>query len=36
VREDYDALEIELTPGDLHELDEAFPPPREPQPLEMI
>lgn len=36
VREDYDALEIKLTPEDLHELDEAFPPPREPQPLEMI
>lgn len=36
VREDYEALEIELTPQDLHELDEAFPPPREPQPLEMI
>lgn len=36
VREDYDAPEIKLTPEDLHELDEAFPPPREPQPLEMI
>ena len=30
------AAEIKLTPEDLHELDEAFPPPREPQPLEMI
>ena len=36
VREDRDALEIRLTPEDLHELDEAFPPPRAPQPLEMI
>jgi diketogulonate reductase-like aldo/keto reductase len=36
VREDYDALEIKLTKEDLRELDEAFPPPREPQPLEMI
>jgi diketogulonate reductase-like aldo/keto reductase len=36
VREDYDALEVELTKADLHDLDEAFPPPREPQPLEMI
>ena len=36
VREDYDALEIKLTREDLHELDEAFPPPTEPQPLETI
>jgi diketogulonate reductase-like aldo/keto reductase len=36
VREDYDALEIKLTTEDLHELDGAFPPPREPQPLEVI
>jgi diketogulonate reductase-like aldo/keto reductase len=36
VREDYDALELRLTTEDLHELDEAFPPPREPQPLETI
>lgn len=36
VREDYDALELRLTKEDLAELDEAFPPPREPQPLEMI
>jgi diketogulonate reductase-like aldo/keto reductase len=36
VREDYDALDVRLTSEDLHELDEAFPPPREPQPLEMI
>ena len=36
VREDHDALAIRLTPEDLHELDEAFPPPREPEPLEMI
>jgi diketogulonate reductase-like aldo/keto reductase len=36
VREDFDALEIKLTSADLHELDDAFPPPRESQPLEMI
>ena len=36
VREDYDALELELTKADLRELDEAFPAPTEPQPLEMI
>ena len=36
VRENCDALEIKLTKEDLHELDEAFPPPREPQPLETI
>ena len=36
VREDYDALDVRLSSEDLHELDEAFPPPREPQPLEMI
>jgi diketogulonate reductase-like aldo/keto reductase len=36
VREDHDALALKLTPDDLHELDEAFPPPRGPQPLEMI
>jgi diketogulonate reductase-like aldo/keto reductase len=36
VREDYDALELELTEEDLRELDRAFPPPRHPQPLEMI
>jgi diketogulonate reductase-like aldo/keto reductase len=36
VRENSDALEITLTKEDLQELDEAFPPPREPQPLETI
>jgi diketogulonate reductase-like aldo/keto reductase len=36
VREDCDALEIKLTKEDLHDLDEAFPPPGEPEPLEMI
>jgi diketogulonate reductase-like aldo/keto reductase len=36
VREDRDALALKLTPDDLQELDEAFPPPRGPQPLETI
>jgi diketogulonate reductase-like aldo/keto reductase len=36
VQEDRDALALKLTPHDLQELDEAFPPPRGPQPLEMI
>jgi len=36
VREDYDALELELTNDDLRELDAAFPRPRKPQPLEML
>ena len=29
-------LDIRLTPGDLAEIDQAFPPPRRKQPLEMI
>jgi diketogulonate reductase-like aldo/keto reductase len=36
VRENHAALEIELTTGDLKELDEAFPPPRRKTELEMI
>jgi diketogulonate reductase-like aldo/keto reductase len=36
VRENRGALEIELTQADLDELDEAFPPPSGPTPLEMI
>jgi diketogulonate reductase-like aldo/keto reductase len=36
VREDHDALEIRLTGHDLAELDEAFPPPTGPHPLEVI
>jgi diketogulonate reductase-like aldo/keto reductase len=36
VREDRGALEISLTPADLEELDEAFPPPTGPTPLEML
>lgn len=36
VRENYAALDINLTPQDLAELDAAFPPPRAPQPLEML
>lgn len=36
VRENRAALDILLTPQDLSELDAAFPPPRAPQPLEML
>lgn len=36
VRDDHRALALELTVTDVHELDEAFPPPREPQPLETL
>ena len=36
VRENHNALAIELTTDDLRELDEAFPAPRERQSLEMI
>jgi diketogulonate reductase-like aldo/keto reductase len=36
VRENRAALELELTDQDLDELDRAFPPPSEPQPLEML
>ncbi|MET7902332.1 aldo/keto reductase [Streptomyces sp. NPDC005355] len=36
VRENRDALDLELTPKDLAELDRAFPPPTEPVPLEVL
>ncbi len=36
VRENCGALELKLTDEDLGELDVAFPPPRGPQPLEML
>jgi len=36
VRENRGALEIELAPEDLAELDVAFPPPTRKTPLEMI
>ncbi len=36
VRENHGALELELTGEDLDELDAAFPPPTEPQPLETL
>ena len=36
VRENRAALDIELDPDDLRELDEAFPPPRRKIPLEML
>ena len=36
VRENHAALELTLTNDDLRELDEAFPPPSGPQPLEML
>ncbi len=36
VRENRAALDIQLTPADLAELDRAFPPPRGSQPLEML
>jgi diketogulonate reductase-like aldo/keto reductase len=36
VREDAGALHLALTAADVRELDEAFPPPRESRPLEMI
>jgi diketogulonate reductase-like aldo/keto reductase len=36
VRENRDALELDLTPDDLAELDEEFPPPTGLTPLEMI
>jgi diketogulonate reductase-like aldo/keto reductase len=36
VRENCGALEVELTEHDLKELDAAFPPPAEPQPLETL
>jgi len=36
VRENVAALEVELTEADLDELDAAFPPPKKPQPLEIL
>lgn len=36
VSENRAALRVELTDADLARLDQAFPPPREPKPLEMI
>jgi diketogulonate reductase-like aldo/keto reductase len=36
VRENRGALELQLTPDDLAELDQEFPPPTGPTPLEMI
>ena len=36
VRQNHEALELKLTKDDLGELDEAFPPSREAQALEMI
>jgi diketogulonate reductase-like aldo/keto reductase len=36
VEENYGALELALTDGDLEELDAYFPPPEGPQPLEML
>jgi diketogulonate reductase-like aldo/keto reductase len=36
VRENRGALDVQLTREDLAALDSAFPPPREPRPLEMI
>ena len=36
VRENHAALDLELSDEDLDELDQAFPPPSEPQPLEML
>ena len=36
VRENCGALQVELTQQDVDELDAAFPPPAEPQPLEML
>jgi diketogulonate reductase-like aldo/keto reductase len=36
VRENRAALDLHLTPDDLAELDQVFPPPAEPRPLEII
>jgi diketogulonate reductase-like aldo/keto reductase len=36
VRENRAAIDLDLTPVDLGELGEAFPPPRGAQPLEML
>jgi diketogulonate reductase-like aldo/keto reductase len=36
VRENHRALALRLTDDDYRELNDAFPPPRKPQPLEML
>jgi diketogulonate reductase-like aldo/keto reductase len=36
VRENSEALRVQLTDQDLAELDRAFPPPAEPRPLESL
>jgi diketogulonate reductase-like aldo/keto reductase len=36
VRENRAALDLELTPEELSELDRAFPPPKRPEPLQML
>ena len=36
VRENHAAINVQLAPGDLAELDDAFPPPTRKKPLEMI
>jgi len=36
VQQNRAALDLRLTPEDLAQLDQAFPPPDGPQPLEMI
>jgi diketogulonate reductase-like aldo/keto reductase len=36
VRENRAALDVQLTPGDIAELDRAFPPPTKKRPLEML
>ena len=36
VRENRGALDLALTPGDLAELDRAYPPPRRKAPLAML
>jgi diketogulonate reductase-like aldo/keto reductase len=36
IRENRAALDLELTPEELSELDHAFPPPKRPEPLQML
>jgi len=36
VEEDLGSLDLKLTRDDLATLDRAFPPPRKPQPLDML
>jgi diketogulonate reductase-like aldo/keto reductase len=36
VRENHGAVALKLTDDDLHQLDEAFPPPRRHHPLEVL